>query len=332
MSTTAIATGNAIAVKRWDSKFVNELPKKVFFAGMAGPGDNNVVQIKNDLTKQPGDRITIPLRMNLSGAGVTGDSATIEGAEEPLTFYSDNITVDVYYNAVRLDGPMTEQRAPADLRKEARDALSTWAGEKVDTLGFTAIESSPTAIYTEISDALVLNGSTASVTLTDVVEPGMCSFLRTYAATASPKVKPIMQGGREMFVLLLHPHSAYDMRVDTTWQNFHRDADVRSPKDNYLFKHGLGQIDDVLLYEHENVAVATDWGGSSVNGARNKFLGAQAMALAWAKFPYMVEKRFEYGTQYGAMVGFVVGFRKLVFNSKDFGLIELRTARTAIGS
>lgn len=329
MADTTVATGDAVAVKRWDRAFVREAAKKIFWASLSGKDENNVVQTKLDLTKNPGDRITVPLFPRFSGAGLQGD-VLIEGQEEAVTLYSDNVTIDAYFNAFRTAGIMTEQRSPAELREQARRNLSEWAGEQVDTLGFTAIEASPTKTYTEQSDALVTPGATGSVTATDLIEPGHANYLRAAAYTVSPKIKPIRQGGKELFILLMHTHSAYDMKQDTTWLDHHQEADVRDPKDNYIFKAGLGSLDDVLLYVHENVAITTDWGSGAVNGARNKFLGAQAMALAWARYPWMVEKRFEYGTRWGAMVGFVLGWRKLVFNAKDFGLFELRTARTAI--
>jgi len=329
MPDTTIATGDAVTVKRWDPKFVKQANKKIFFAAMTGKDENNIVQSKLDLTKGPGDRITMPLFPRFSGAGVQGD-VDIEGNEEAITPQSDNVSIDFYAQAFRVGGLLTEQRSPDDLRRAAREQLSIWLGEKVDQLGFDAIESNPTLIYSENSDTLVKSGPTASVVAADLIEPHMASFLRHAANTQSPKIKRIKQGGRDVFVLLMHPHCAYDMKNDTTWQNFHRDADVRDAKDNYLFKSGMGTIDDVLLYEHENVAVATTWGSGAVYGARNKFLGAQAMALAWARFPFLVEKRFQYGTKWGAMVGAVLGFRKLVYDSKDFGLAELRTARTSL--
>lgn len=327
MPDTTIATGDAVTVKRWDPKFVKQANKKIFFASMTGKDENNIVQTKLDLTKGPGDRITIPLFPRFAGAGVQGD-VDIEGNEEAITPQSDNVSIDFYANAFRVGGLLTEQRSPDELRRTAREQLSIWLGEKVDQLGFDAIEASPTLIYSENSDTLTKNGPTASVVAADLIEPHMASFLRHAANTQSPKIKAIKQGGRDTFVLLMHPHCAYDMKNDSTYTNYHRDADVRDPKDNYLFKAGMGTIDDVLLYEHENVAVATTWGAGAVYGARNKFMGAQAMALAWARFPFLVEKRFQYGTKWGAMVGAVLGFRKLVFNSLDFGLAELRTART----
>ena len=329
MAATTIATGDGVTVKRWDPDFMTEAPKKVFFGQFAGRDPNNICITKTDLTTKPGDRITISLFPNLDGAGIQGETP-IEGQEEASTFYTDNVGIDFYATAWKAGGLLTEQRSPADLRVQARRVLSIWGGEKLDALAFTASELTPSKIYAEIADTLTLNGATASITASDLAEPSMASYLRAAAYTLDPKVKPIRQGAKELFVLLLHTHSAYDMRQDSTWQNFHRDADVRDPKDNYLFKAGMGTIEDVLLYSNETVATSTTWGGGAVYGARNKFLGAQAMAWAWAKYPFMVEKRFEYGTQWGAMIGFSVGFKKLTFNSKDFGVIELRTARTAI--
>lgn len=329
MTDILISTGDDLAVKRYDRAFMAEAAKKIFFGPMSGKDENNIVQTKMDLTKNPGDQIRIPLFPNLSGAGLSGDTVTIEGQEESVTLYSDDVTVNFYANALRTDGPMTEQRSPGDLRAEARRVLSTWMAEKIDTLGFTAIETSPSKVYAEVSDTLTATSAVTSITATDLVEPGMCMYLRAYADTATPKIKPIKQGGKDLFVLLLHPHCLYDMKNDSTWQNFQRDAGPKD-KSNYLFSAGAGQIDDVLIYSHQNVGTSTTWGAGSVYGAKNKFLGAQAMALAWAKYPWMVEKRFEYGTRWGCMVGAILGFTKLTFNSKDFGLIELRTARTAI--
>lgn len=330
MSDILIATTDDLAVKRYDRAFMAEAAKKIFFGPLAGKDENNIVQTKMDLTKNPGDQIRIPLFPNLSGAGVSGDTVTIEGAEETVTLYSDDVTVGFYANALRTDGPMTEQRSPADLRGEARRVLSTWMAEKIDTLGFTAIETSPSKIYAEVSDALTATSAVTGITATDLVEPSMCMYLRAYADTASPKIKPIKQGGKDMFVLLLHPHCLYDMKNDSTWQYFNYYAGPRDYKTNNIFSAGAGQIDDVLIYSHQNVGTSTTYGGGAVYGAKNKFLGAQAMALAWAKYPWMVEKRFEYGTRWGCMVGAIFGFTKLQFNSKDFGVIELRTARTAI--
>jgi N4-gp56 family major capsid protein len=331
MADTTIATDSAHAVKRWDSAFTIEMGKKNFWAGVSGKDPNNICQTKLDLTRNQGDRVRLELFPNLSGAGFTGELTNVEGSEEETALDYDDVTVNLYGNAWRTAGPITEQRSPADLREQGRRVLSVWAGERVDALGFTAIESSPTTYWTEIADTLTKSGSTGSVTASDLIEPHMASALKASAHTQDPKIAPIKQAGRELYVLLMHTHCEYDMKNDSTWQAFHRDADVRDPKDNYIFRAGMGSIDNVLLYSHENVAIATDWGsGGNVNGAYNKFLGAQAMAWAWARYPWLVEKRFQYGLKWGCMVAFITGFKKISWSTgaQDFGLIELRTARS----
>ncbi len=330
MADTAIATGDAVAVKRWDPSFTVEMGKKNFWTGVSGPDANNICQTKLDLTRQPGDRIRMELFPNLDGAGFTGEASNIEGAEEETVLDYDDVTAEIYGNAWRTKGLMTEQRSPADLREQGRRVLSVWGGERADALGFTAISASATTYWTEISDTFTKSGSTASVTATDLIEPHMAMALKAAANTQDPKISPIKQGGRDLFVFLMHTHCEYDMKNDTTWQNFHRDADVRDPKNNYIFKAGMGSIDDVLLYSHENVSITTDWGTGAINGAKNLFLGAQAMALAWARYPWLVEKRFQYGTKWGCMVAFILGFKKISWTTlaKDYASIEARVART----
>src|SRR3989304_8242133 len=100
MAETTIATGDAVAVKRWDPSFMRQMHKKIFWAPMSGKEPNNIVQVKTELTKNPGDRITQSLFPRLSGSGVQGD-VDIEGFEEATTLQSDNITIDFYANACR---------------------------------------------------------------------------------------------------------------------------------------------------------------------------------------------------------------------------------------
>jgi hypothetical protein len=72
-----------LAVKLWAKKLFEEALKQTYFSRFMGPGTSNVVQLKDETSKGPGDRITIGLRMQLTGAGVQGDG-TLEGNEEAL--------------------------------------------------------------------------------------------------------------------------------------------------------------------------------------------------------------------------------------------------------
>ena len=47
---------------------------KSYFDKFTGTGTDNIIQIKEELKKEKGDTINIPLLMPLSGPGVTGDN------------------------------------------------------------------------------------------------------------------------------------------------------------------------------------------------------------------------------------------------------------------
>lgn len=70
-----------------------------------GKDPRSAIQIVDDMQKGPGDRLTIGLRMQLTGAGVLADG-TLEGNEESLTTYSDNLVINQLRHAVRSDGEL----------------------------------------------------------------------------------------------------------------------------------------------------------------------------------------------------------------------------------
>ncbi|NIS72272.1 MAG: DUF4043 family protein, partial [Proteobacteria bacterium] len=110
MGNTTFTTGDALTRKAWAKDCWVEARPKIFWNKFMGSGEDYIIEEKNELKTEKGDKITFGLLMNLSGAGVTGDSA-MEGSEEALTFYDDSVTIDQIRNAVRLDGAVTEQRA-----------------------------------------------------------------------------------------------------------------------------------------------------------------------------------------------------------------------------
>ena len=133
MSATEFALNAPLAVQRWSTSLGIEAAKKQYFAKFMGTGDDALVKIHKDLAKQAGEKITVGLRMKLSGDGVEGDN-TIEGtsAEEALDFFNDALFIDQRRKGTKSKGKMSEQRVPYNLRKQGRDALSTWWAEDYD--------------------------------------------------------------------------------------------------------------------------------------------------------------------------------------------------------
>ena len=114
----------------WKKELFQDVIDGMYFTqnGLMDEGDNNIVQTFSDLKKEAGDTITVPLTAKLSGSGVSGDSE-LEGNEEAINSYYDQISIDQIRNAVRLTGRLDSQKACYDMFKDAKEKLSIWAQE-----------------------------------------------------------------------------------------------------------------------------------------------------------------------------------------------------------
>src|SRR5215217_5847901 len=119
MADTVVSTG--LRVQQWDSKFFTEyLTENRYFPTM-GDDSNAVIQLREDITKKPGDSITFALVNRLRQTAVIG-SAMMEGNEEDLSSRSFRLYIDKRRNAVRIP-EMEEIKSAIDLRDAAREAL-----------------------------------------------------------------------------------------------------------------------------------------------------------------------------------------------------------------
>src|SRR5688572_5088363 len=130
MATTAYPVNHNLAVKLWSKKLYHDVIGEEFFKTFVGEGSDSLIQLKTETSKGPGDRIRVGLRALLTGDGVQGDS-TLEGNEEALSTYSDDVFINQIRHAVRSDGKMSEQRVPFSVREEARMGLKDWWSERL---------------------------------------------------------------------------------------------------------------------------------------------------------------------------------------------------------
>jgi N4-gp56 family major capsid protein len=100
---TSFGVNDALAVKVWAKKLFVDALKETKADKFMGTSSSSLIQVRDELSKSAGDRITVGLRMQLTGNGVQGDG-TLEGNEESLTTYSDNVYVDQLRHAVRSAG------------------------------------------------------------------------------------------------------------------------------------------------------------------------------------------------------------------------------------
>src|SRR4051812_15671909 len=222
MATTLYQTGNALAVKLWAKKLFEEALKQTYFSRFMGSGTDNVVQVKNETSKGPGDRITIGLRVQLSGAGIQGDG-TLESNEEALVTYTDNVVIDQLRHAVRSAGKMSEQRVSFEVRDEAKSGLRDWWADRFDTClfnqicGFTAqvdtrftgnnAIAAPDSSHifrpnSRTTDESLTTGDEFNLAIIDRMVARANQF-NNAAGTGTP-MRPMKAQGRRLFVLFVH--------------------------------------------------------------------------------------------------------------------------------
>lgn len=316
-------TGSAEAVKKWSKEAWVELPKLIYWNKFMGKGMNNIIQTKDELTGQPGDKITFSFARKLQGSGVTGDG-DLENSEEAISTYQDAVTIDQKRNAIRLKGRMSERRTAYNQRYIAKELLTTWLAETIDADIFAAVDLSPsTSVYGGAAT------STATLAVGDYLTTALITKAKTKAKKASPKLWPVKIGTKEYYVLIMHPDQEADLKTfDAAWIQAQREAAARGD-DNPLFEGSVGIWDGVICHVHEDIAISSTFGaGANLTGASAQFVARQMAAYAWGEHPRWVEKEFDYGNKVGFAIGAIYGVKKAVFNAVDHAMISVRTYRT----
>jgi N4-gp56 family major capsid protein len=350
MADTAAATG--LTVQQWDAKFFSESLNANIFKPFMGTATNSVIQVKEDLTKKPGDSVTYSLVNKLSGAGVTG-SSTLEGNEEAMISRSQKVTVDQKRNAVRV--PVLEDQFSAiPLREAAKDVLMDWSMELIrdDTISAlgsilgvdygSATETNKDIWMVDNADRVLIGGDVANYNVdhsaavvalvaNDVVTAASLSLMKRMAKTASPKIRPLKprQGARtsDSYVYFANSLQIRDLVADTAFLQANREARQRG-KLNPLFAGADYIWDNIAIYEVEDIPVYAE-GAGGIDIAPSYLCGAQAIAHAWAKRPQSVEEEFDYKDKQGVAIRQWYAVEKMRFGSgagdtddqKDHGVV-----------
>jgi N4-gp56 family major capsid protein len=353
MATTSFPVNSPQAVKLWSKRTWREALKETYASRFMGTSTSSLIYVKDDLNKSAGDRIRVPLRMQLSGAGIAGDG-TLEGNEEELSIYYDDFLIDQLRHAVRSGGEMSEQRVPFSVREEASDGLKDWWADRIDTAFFNQItgnisaganyigSNTPTAPTSAAGNTRIMYGAgststTASFTATTSnsgsirqvnFQLGAIDKLVNQAKIASPLIRPIKVDGQNKYVMFIHPNAARQLRMSTsttaiTWFDVMRArAEGGDYKTNPIYNGALGEYNGVILHESTRIrGLSTD-----DNVKFNVLCGAQAACFGTGKRDKdnemkWVEELFDYENQLGVAAGMIWGLKKNVFNSIDFGTI-----------
>lgn len=360
MSTTTFGTTDPKTQKKWSSTLAVDQAKKSYFEGrFIGTSDNHIIQKKNDLESESGDRVSFDLCVQLRNQPTFGD-ARLEGKEEALKFFTDEVVIDQVRHAVSLGGKMSRKRVAHDMRTVGKGRLGDYFARLMDEMFFMYLSGgrginedfimdtsftgfAGNSFSAPDTDHILFGGaatSKASLAATDkmtraIVERAVNKAKMMQARNPeTANMVPVSNGSEDQYVLLMSEDQAYDMRVaDTTgWLDIQKAAAAAEGKANPIFRGGLGMINNTILHSHRSTVRFNDYGaGSNVNAARALLMGRQAGVVAYGNSGGGVRYSWEeitkdYKNEPAIASGFIGGIKKARFNNKDFGVISIDTA------
>lgn len=354
MADTTFGVNNPLSNKLFAKKLNVEALKPTFFGKFMGEGANNMIQVKTELDQNAGDKVTIGLRIQMVGNGVT-EGQTLEGNEESLVLFNDALVINELAHAARVKnkGTIDAQRVPFNLRNEAKDGLGDWFGNRFDTCMANHLTSnilvtdsrfSGNNAITASTNVVRPNGSTDDATTngdnTAKFNLALIDTCVERAVTASPVFRPVMVGGMKKWLMFLHPFQVTDLRTNTNsgqWLDIQKAAlaggiGTKSP----VYTGALGEYNNTILHEWTRLPNGiSNAGVAQASTRRAVFCGAQAGLVGFGKefakgshFKW-IEELFDYERELGVSAQTVWGIKKSVFNSADFATIPVTTFAVA---
>lgn len=325
----------------WDSDFFAEYVRRNQFAKYMGTSANSLIQVREDLTRKPGDTVVFPALRRLVGAGVTGNTI-LEGNEELLNLRSMNLTVGVIRHAVAVS-EWDEQKSVVDIRDAAREALLTWELEKmrgdfISSFGAITADGNVQISYGAATagqrntwmvnnadrvlfghqKANAVSGVFATALLTlaspgDRMSAAILTLAKRMARLANPRLRPVTVNDDEEWFVCFMPSLVFrDLLLDTTITNAMQYAWTRG-SDNPLFTGGDIIYDGIIIREIPELGVVTGAGAGGVDVAASFLCGAQALGVGWAQRMRSTTNVRDYDFMHGVGIQEIRGIGKLRF-------------------
>lgn len=279
-----------------------------------GTSEQSVVQRITELseTSKGTSAAVFTLVPDLEGDGVVGDNQ-LEGNEEEIKAYDQQITYDQIRNANRLEGRMADMKSTVRFRENSMNLLRDWLAQRVDELAFLTLSgvsyqyhtngavrvgsefpmldfapdvTAPTANrHFRFSATTGLEpAGTNQITAGDLPTWRMIVELKAYAEESF--IRPVTtDDGVEVYTLFLHPRQIAALKRDEEFIEAMKFAAQRGDK-NLLFKGtGMGGtasgifVDGINVVSYRNVFSTTGAPDGSRWGADGDINGARALLV-----------------------------------------------------
>jgi N4-gp56 family major capsid protein len=345
MADTRVASG--LTVEQWDDKFYTEYLTENRFSGEMGTDETSIIQVKENLSKKPGDRVNYALVNKLTQDAITGRDV-LEGNEEDMYSRSFEQSVTKRRNGVRV-AEIDEQFSAISLRNAAKSTLKDWSMKDTEKLIIQALASidgteyasasesakdtwltnnlarvyDPSGTYGTDHSAMLVQLDTSSDRITASDVNAMKYRALVPAVSGKPRMRPIRvaENGRHYFVLYLDPRLMRDLRDESSSPIIQAQREsVKEMENNRLFQGGDLLWNGVIIKEihqmyDELVTPFTDVGASSAEVGCAFLCGAQAVAAAYAKRWTSKEEVFDYGDKHGVAIESIYGIGKMRFGT-----------------
>ncbi len=351
--------------KVWSGKLWMQFRDESFWQsnGFISNGLNTPINRVTELTKTTrGLECVMQIVNDLEGDGTAGDN-DLNGSEEAMVNDAQTIKIDILAHAVKSKGQMSEQATVIRFREQAKDKLGFWLPDKIDEMMFLTAAGRAYTLKTDLStrgtsqlptlafaadvaapstNRIKYAGSAtseATLTASDKMSWNLCVTAKTFARRQG--VRPIRQGGKEYYAMVMSPEQRRDLVLDSTYQTIVSRAGEKGSK-NPLFMNALAVVDGLILYEHRKVinttglvSGSTKWGsGSTVEGAQALLMGAAGLGFTTLGGGEWLEgDSNDYGRKPAVGYQQMLGILKPKFkptasaaSQEDYGLISVKTA------
>lgn len=343
---TEILTDNNLTQEGWDDALFEEYVGQMWWKNLIGTKKTSPIITRTELSKNPGDAITIGMRGQQEGGKVTGNAKGI-GNEGRVDFFSQRLTIDnVRFLTKVEDVPMTQKRVGFNVLTQVKEALvekSQLGTDEDITAALSATSSRVRGRYlygatdanwnATHATALQNVDNTADLLTSKIVSIAKRKALVPVNATA--KIRPMrVRNGKnyeEWFIFVGHTYAIRDLvDHDAAWRNQQLMLTPRTNSDSPLFSGSAlkGSHNGVLIYEYDQLELIS----STIQCAHNLLLGAGAAAIAWGQRSKYGEEYSDVGHDYTGEQHEIRGIEKLVFNRstpEDNGIVHVFTAGVA---
>lgn len=263
MTTAVVDINSDLVRKKWIREGLLQASSKSFWSAYTGKSKEAIVMQRNDTNAKEGHTVVFDMDGNLSGKAYKGKTTAFGKGEQKKKF-SDKITVDRYripvdngdeFDGVNIGDLSITQHS--DSRAKLADLFVRWKDQMIFDTAQGAIGAAPTHIIQPGTAGVVTNTWYNELVDIEIALRTGKGFLSSEfdaanvtASTRAPLAPYRMSDGRSIWLFVVDPATAGNMRKDTSMQGVLREADNRGDS-NRLIKGLMGKIGALHIVESE---------------------------------------------------------------------------------